>query len=41
MERKVRDFVRHYDGLGPSPLVLSIAGNASIGAFGLLSAYGN
>jgi hypothetical protein len=41
MERKMRDFVRHYDGLRPSPLVLSIAGNALSGAFGLLSAYGD
>lgn len=41
MQRKMRDLVRHYDGLGPSPLVLFIAGNASIGAFGLLSAYAN
>jgi hypothetical protein len=39
MERKVRDFVRHYDAFGAPPLVLSIAGNASSGAFGLLSAY--
>jgi hypothetical protein len=39
MERKVRDFVRHYDAFGASPLVLPIAGNASSGAFGLLSAY--
>jgi len=43
MERKVRDFVRHYDGLGPSPLVLPVAGNASSGVIcdDLLSAYNN
>jgi hypothetical protein len=34
----MRDLARHYDGFGPSPFVLSIAGNALSGAFGLLSA---
>jgi hypothetical protein len=41
MERRMRDLVRHYDAFGASPLEKPIAGNASSGAFGLLSAYGN
>lgn len=32
MEREMRDLVRHYDGLGPSPLEKTIPGNASSGA---------
>ena len=43
MERKMRVLVRHYDGLGPSPLDKPIAGNASSGVIcdDLLSACGN